>query len=739
MSFRQARHLAADVQHGWERARRRVAEADKAVEAAHAEVEAARDAVVESSVATAMAAPVTELVPLGARVGVLERAGLTTVAAVAALTRRQLLALRGVGDATADAARTAVATFESRARASVRVLPDPDRPRAADTRLLAALAHYDRLLRTVVPTARELGAEVAALRPRVDRLHSDASVGSLMLSRAKRAEVVEAAQPLAEALDTLNAQVDSLLEALVTAGGENADTAALWRRYEANAADFIAVLDRVTAPSSDRGRRGGRSSGGTAPPGHAIEPPEAPRLPDLRGGLPDEIADAVEEFLLRPGPLVASLRRYQEFGARYLVHQQRALLGDDMGLGKTVQVLAAMCHLHDEGRRRFFVVAPNSVLVNWEREVRKHTELTPFVMHGQGRLAALRAWNAEGGVGITTYGTIGHLVRGLGELDLLAVDEAHYVKNPDALRTRHVTSLAARSGYVTLLTGTALENRLEEFHGLVTLAQPALRDQVALMTGDWAPRPSEVRLRLAPVYLRRTQADVLTELPERVETDELVTPTPVDLAAYWAAPDFIMNKRLAATVGDGRRRSAKYERLSELLDDYREAGRKVVVFSFFRQVLDDVSALAGGCAQITGSVAASQRQRIIDEFSASEGFGVLACQVDAGGLGINLQAAQVVILMEPQMKPSTEQQAIARVHRMGQTRSVSVHRLIAVGTIDEKMVRLVARKMQIFREYAHESSVKDASEMAVDGSSLDIESELQALLAAETKPGSSAG
>jgi SNF2 family DNA or RNA helicase len=178
-----------------------------------------------------------------------------------------------------------------------------------------------------------------------------------------------------------------------------------------------------------------------------------------------------------------------------------------------------------------------------------------------------------------------------------------------------------------------------------------------------------------------------------------------------------MNRRLAATIGAGNLQSAKFDRLKELLDGYKEDGRKVAVFSFFRQVLNDVSTSVGGCPQINGSISAEERQLVLDRFAAQEGFGVIALQIEAGGIGINLQCAQVVILMEPQFKPSTERQAIARVRRMGQTRKVNAHRLIAAGTVDEALVLLVEIKKQVFADYAHRSSVTEASAMAIDAGS----------------------
>jgi SNF2 family DNA or RNA helicase len=428
--------------------------------------------------------------------------------------------------------------------------------------------------------------------------------------------------------------------------------------------------------------------------------------------------------------MTANLRKYQVFGAQYVVCQQRVLLGDDMGLGKTIQVLAAMCHLAAQGRKHFFVVAPNSVVINWEREVKKHTKLSAIVVHGSDRDDELDQWRREGGVAITTYTTLSRLVDGITEVDLLAVDEAHSVKNKQAQRTQAVMRLTSLAKHVAFMSGTALENRLSELQTLVTSVQPELGAEVSTLLKQVRPAPVEVRTKLAPVYLRRTQADVLTELPDITETDEIVPLEPADVEAYRASADNLMHKRLAATIGAGGLQSAKFDRLRELLELYQEDGRKVAVFSYFRQVLDDVSTMVGGCAQIHGGVSSEERQLVIDRFGTLEGFGVLALQIEAGGVGINLQCAQVVILMEPQFKPSTERQAIARVRRMGQTRKVNAHRLIAKGTVDEMLVKLVAEKSQIFADYAHQSSVKDASGMAIDPGSAVME-ELRGIVARE--------
>lgn len=434
----------------------------------------------------------------------------------------------------------------------------------------------------------------------------------------------------------------------------------------------------------------------------------------FHGTLPLTIAQAAEALSLRRGEMTALLRRYQQFGAQYLLTQKRILLGDDMGLGKTVQILAAICHLHDEGDRHFFVIAPNSVLLNWEREILKHTRLKPIILHGPSRLQNLAEWKRHGGIAVTTYGTVGVLSSGISSIDLLAVDEAHFVKNSNTKRNKYVRQIAEKSRYVALLSGTAIENRVDELHALVTLAQPKIREAANYLVSNPRINPEEARRRVAPVYLRRTQEDVLHELPELTHIDELIELSEKERLNPVLHSDNLMHRRQAATASLGIAHSAKYERLRELLDIYRSEQRKVVVFSYFRQVLDDVCKIAEPCPSITGDNSAANRLEIIDRFASEQGHAALALQIEAGGVGINLQCAQVVILMEPQLKPSTENQAIARVHRMGQSRRVIVHRMIAKNTVDEDLIEVLKEKQAVFDRFANPSAIKDESAMSID-------------------------
>ncbi|MGI9110155.1 MAG: DEAD/DEAH box helicase [Opitutales bacterium] len=673
---------------------------------ARAEIIAATEAVIQEAARTEMAAtPIADLKDYGASVGPLQSAGFRMVADLSGHSIRSLLNYRGIGDVTASAAIEAFEKFQSAARANVRLLPDPDNRRPSDGRLLVALAKYETLVREVSTRTEEAQARFVDSGERLQDLRAKTRLRDQLLSLTAQEGLARSTSQLAAEFRWVNAEARNLSD---YAERLTPDFNEVWKRYAGNSAPFIALLESVLpAKVVAKGALAG---------------------PDMRGGLPAEIADAVEATKVDLRLLTANLRRYQQFGVQYVVCQKRVLLGDDMGLGKTIQVLAAMCHLAAQGKRHFFVVAPNSVLINWEREVKKHTKLNPIVVHGFDRDDELEQWHREGGVAITTYTTLGRLVDQIKSADLLAVDEAHAVKNPDAQRTQSVVRLCGLTEHVVFMSGTALENRLSELQFLVKTVQPKVDAEVAALLQQVRPAPAEVRTKLAPVYLRRTQADVLTELPDLTETDELIPLEPEDVAAYRASPDNLMHKRLAATIGAGGRQSAKFDRLRELLEGYEEDGRKVAVFSFFRQVLDDVSATVGGCPQIHGSISAEERQLVLDRFAAKEGFGVIALQIEAGGVGINLQCAQVVILMEPQFKPSTERQAIARVRRMGQTRKVNAHRLIAKGTVDEALVLLIEQKKQVFEDYAQHSSVKDASGMAIDAGSAAME-ELRGLIA----------
>jgi SNF2 family DNA or RNA helicase len=361
------------------------------------------------------------------------------------------------------------------------------------------------------------------------------------------------------------------------------------------------------------------------------------------------------------------------------------------------------------------------VLVNWIHEVERHTDLAAVRLHGSDRERNLTTWTRRGGVGVTTFDSL----RWLNGRDfdvrpaMLVVDEAHYVKNPRARRTIAVRDFIEFSERTLFLTGTPMENRVEEFQTLVRHLQPRLAAKVTAFDG--LAGAAAFRSAVAPVYLRRNQDDVLQELPPRIETEEWVGLSPEDFQAYRdavASGNFMAMRQAAYETG--RAGSAKLARLGEIVEEAALNDRKIVVFSFFRRVIETIMGSLDGIAvgPLTGSVPPTKRQQLVDDFTSRRGAGVLVSQIQAGGVGLNIQAASVVILTEPQWKPTIEEQAIARCHRMGQARPVDVHRLLAEGSVDERMLEILAGKAALFDEYVRKSDLKDVSPDAVDISDL---------------------
>ena len=392
--------------------------------------------------------------------------------------------------------------------------------------LLVAIDAQNQTRNSLNVATNELRAILNKTKPYVHQLDSTSKFLLKLLSHKKRlsvhAEMLQAKSGLEIAHRLINSRLTP--EILNAIRDQRPDTADVLTRFNQNTSSFFSTYEQLTEakPTSERDANSrGR-----------------------HGDIPNDIANKVEMFLLDQGPLRASLRRYQDFGARYLIVQKRTLLGDDMGLGKTVQVLAAMCHLHANGSRHFFVVAPNSVLVNWQREVEKHTELKSYLAHGADREQAIKQWTKSGGIAITSYSTLPKLLHLVKDVDFLAVDEAHYAKNPEAQRTIAIEQIGRQAKYVSLMTGTALENKVEELQNLLEIAHPGAVRAIRPMTlANRRFDKSGVAKQLAHVYLRRTQADVLTELPERIETDEWVTLSDQDRSIYNAAPINIMLKR----------------------------------------------------------------------------------------------------------------------------------------------------------------------------------------------------
>ncbi|GAB2479192.1 DEAD/DEAH box helicase [Promicromonospora xylanilytica] len=623
------------------------------------------------------------------RVAVLEKAGFATVTQVLAAGTDRLVEA-GIGAGTAKLATSAARELADEIDADLRfrIDVDPDDPYA--TVLVQSLyafglatdarhRHLDEARRVAAVVPGQL--EPAALATSVWR--------RLLAPADRKAAADTAVSALAEQVAAARLTDDA--RAVRAAVGQPPEGDEVWADFEARSAEYYGLLSQVVDLGDDH---------------EAAE-----------GGLPADVVRRVEAQPLDRTLLRASLRGYQQFGARYALVQRRTILGDEMGLGKTMQSIAVAAHLVATGGTHVLVVCPASVVTNWKREVEQHSGLTAVVMHGADRERTAAAWLEAGGVAVTTFEVLGRLDLPYDLTPaLLVVDEAHYVKNPETIRGREVRRWADRSDRVLFLSGTPMENKVAEFKNMVGYLQPEVAAQLDPNAGLSGARA--FRRIVAPAYLRRNQEDVLTELPEVVQVEEWEQFGAVDGAAYRdavLAGNFMAMRRAAFAVADSAE-SAKLVRLRELVTEAVEAGRRVIVFSYFLSVLEQVMDLLGDQAvgPLTGSVPVPERQAMVDELSRPGGPVVLVSQITAGGVGLNVQAASVVIFCEPQVKPTIEAQAVARAHRMGQTRTVQVHRLLVEHSVDQRMMEILGSKSALFEEFARQSEITDAAPSAVD-------------------------
>ena len=447
-----------------------------------------------------------------------------------------------------------------------------------------------------------------------------------------------------------------------------------------------------------------------------------------------------------PSTLQAELRPYQEDGFRWLVRLGRwgagACLADDMGLGKTVQTLALLLDRAPNGPA--LVVAPTSVVANWLDEARRFAPtLNPRTYTGPAASRAPRLRDlGPFDVVVTTYGLL-HIdadaLTGI-DWDTVVLDEAQAIKNPATKRARAARRLKAAFRIVT--TGTPIQNNVVDLFSLFGFlnrgllgSQKRFRENFALPVsrdGDPAAR-TRLRRLIAPFVLRRVKADVLDDLPPRTEVTLHVEMSPEEAALYEALRqravedlEALALRRPGKGVGTeaGQRRlqvlahltrlrlaccnprlvhpdgppSSKLKTFATTLDELRQGRHKVLVFSQFvrhLKLIEDHLAESGIPYQyLDGSTPAKARTKRIAAFQKGEGDAFLI-SLKAGGVGLNLTAADYVIHMDPWWNPAAEDQASDRAHRIGQTRPVTIYRLVTKGTIEEQIVELHRSKREL--------------------------------------------
>lgn len=443
--------------------------------------------------------------------------------------------------------------------------------------------------------------------------------------------------------------------------------------------------------------------------------------------LMEKIHSSQEIDVKIPKAIKADLRSYQKEGYAWMSRLAHwgagALLADDMGLGKTVQTITILLSRAMQGPQ--LVVVPTSLVMNWKDEISRFAPgLNVLILNKPGENRKELIDNAgEYDIVVTTYGLL------INEEETLAsrvwhtivLDEAHTIKNRDTKMSKAAMSL--KSEFRILLTGTPLQNHVSEIWNLMQFANPGVLGSFQEYTDRFLlpierdhdkEKQKLLKLIVSPFMLRRTKNDVLDELPEKTEIT-----LKVDLSEEeWAFYDNIRQKALA-NMEDGqvsavqalaeitrlrqaacnsrlvekniKLKSSKLERFMELVDDLHEGGHRALVFSQFTShlalVRERLDAEGIKYLYLDGATSAKDRMRLVEEFQHGD-MEIFLISLKAGGLGLNLTAADYVVHLDPWWNPAIEEQASDRAYRIGQKKAVTVYRLIATGTIEERIIEL---------------------------------------------------
>lgn len=436
-----------------------------------------------------------------------------------------------------------------------------------------------------------------------------------------------------------------------------------------------------------------------------------------------------------PAAFVGELRAYQREGLAWLDFLAAAGLGgclaDDMGLGKTVQVLAFALERKPEAKGPTLVVAPKTLLFNWESECQRFTpDLRVLIHHGNTRAKDPGAFK-DFDIVVTTYGTLRLDIELLSqiEFDITVLDEAQAIKNPSSQAAKASRLLKARLRLA--LTGTPVENRLGDLLSIFDYLNPGLvegsRALRALGAEDDLGAARLAAKALQPFLLRRTKEEVLRDLPPKTEQTLLVELEGPQKREYAKLREHYRRSLLAKVdeVGlDGARMNvleallrmrqaachiglidkeridescAKFETLYPLLEEVRAAGHKALIFSQFTSFL---AILRTGLDErgveyeyLDGKT--RDRAARVERFQTDTSVGLFLVSLKAGGVGLNLTAADYVFLLDPWWNPAVERQAVDRAHRIGQTRAVTAYRMVARDTVEEKVLALQAKKRDL--------------------------------------------
>lgn len=448
-------------------------------------------------------------------------------------------------------------------------------------------------------------------------------------------------------------------------------------------------------------------------------------LSQLGVDITDNVVSVVKDIrestaLSVPLGLTATLYPYQSGGAKWLDFMVRqrcgCILGDEMGLGKTLQIIAVMGMLKERNSNpHFLVVCPVSLLENWRRELsRFYPSLSVNIHYGSRRTGDYREL-LRYDVTIMSYScsiTDAGLLTMI-HWDLLVIDEAQNIKNPNARRTKAVKQI--NCDVPIAVTGTPFENHMTDVWSLVDFILPGfLGKQYQFETQFTDDVHSAIALEklITPLMLRRRVKEVAKDLPERIDIPQSIIMSDEEACLYEDSRiaddphEELKNMQLAKIqklrtfcthpcvydddyiAEDPTSISTKYKRLCEILEEIFENGEKAVIFTSFRRMInvmcDDIKKRFNVYTNfIDGSVEAEDRQKVVDEFSELNGSGALILNPKAAGAGLNITCANHAIHYNLEWNPAVEDQASARIYRRGQDKTVFIYRLFYADTIEE--------------------------------------------------------
>ncbi len=423
---------------------------------------------------------------------------------------------------------------------------------------------------------------------------------------------------------------------------------------------------------------------------------------------------------------------FQTEGIKWLYYRDSTLLADEMGLGKTMQAIIAGRLLWREGLiEQVLVVCPKTLIPTWQDEIRKWwPQISANVMLcGQDRQFFLRLGTPNVTIKIINYASLAREAQWLEqqtfEHDLVIIDEAQRIKNPKAKTSRAVKALRARKRWA--LTGTPLENRVEDLISICNFIRPQLFPAIASQAGTrgrYAFSDDAIREKVGPYLLRRRAEEVLDDLPDKSEQDIGIELGTAQRETYRRMEeegvielnekgDSITVTHVFALINKLRQicnfdpvtgRSAKLERLLEDLEEISESGRKALIFSQFvadtcglKRLAQELERKGHRVLQLHGQIPQNRRQSVREAFESDGSVVSLLLNYQVGGVGLNLQVANYVFLFDRWWNPAVEDQAVKRVHRIGQTQKVFIRRLYCHDTIEERILAKLREKRRLFR------------------------------------------